>query len=102
MELDYRIDTDEVLPTLQILENVYIDLAQLPDSPELEEFCADFHKAMELIKKNAEAMGFSPEEALGYFKVKAYLEIADTHVTITKDEYDKLKEDSDRLQGLLY
>lgn len=100
MDLKYRIDTDSVLPVFHILESVYIDLTKQPESVELYNFCKDFYKSIRVIRSKAESMGFIPDEAVGYFKIKAYLEIAGSHVTIPKEEYDRLKADSERLQDL--
>lgn len=100
MDLNYRINMGEVLPVLQDLEMAYIELAKLPDSQELEDFCDAFNDAVLAIGHQAEAMGFYPEEAIGYFKVKSYLEMTNQSVTISKEEYEKLKFDSERLKDL--
>lgn len=100
MNLDYRIDFNDVLPILFALEQLFIELANLQESAELEKFCDIFNETIEIIGVQAENMGFNPKEAIGYFKVKAYLEMSGSYVTITKEEYEKLKFDSERLKDL--
>lgn len=101
MDFSYRINQDDVLEVFQTLNLMYAELSANVDNPDCIEFVEEFLKSLEVISKIATNFGLTPSEAVGYFKVKSYLDMSGGYVTIPKAEYEDLKADAECYQQLL-
>jgi len=101
MDFKYRISKEEVLEVFQTLNLMYSELVKEGDNPECSLFVNEFLNSLDEISKIAVDFGLTPLEAVGYFKVKSYLEMSGGYVTIPKAEYEDLKADAECYQQLL-
>lgn len=101
MDFSYRINREEVLEVFQTLNLMYSELLSNSGNPDCTVFVDEFLKSLDVISKMATDFGLTPSEAIGYFKVKAYLDMSEGYVTIPKAEYEDLKADAECYQQLL-
>lgn len=101
MDFSYRINKEEVMEVFQTLHLMYSELLEKSDDPDCGLFVSEFLKSLDEVEKLSTSFGLTPSEAVGYFKVKSYIDMSGGYVTIPKVVYEDLKADAECYQQLL-
>lgn len=100
MDLSYRFNTKKMEEDFANLDVLFTELRNLPDSEELDEFNKSFYAAFDKVEELCKKYNYNVEQAIGYYKLKAFLAMAEDTVTISRAEYEALQEASFRLAQL--